>query len=200
MDEVDALDDGHRGGSGRSRSAAARTRSRRRTRFRRSRSFDPETLDFEMNVDWLLRPPAASAARRSCRSSLAKMAQMTLRLLPRQVLLRHRRHLGLLARAQLLPPRVRHGAGVHGRDAGPRDRPERDQDAPRQGMAEFLEKNADKRRPLAGGLPRPAPRSRRRAVADPPAGRRRSTTAGTRREGYAAPEVTLAPAGVVEKK
>ena len=48
---------------------------------------------------------------------------------PDKALLRHRRHLRLLARAQLLPARLRHGAGLHRRDAGSRDRPERDQEA-----------------------------------------------------------------------
>ena len=43
----------------------------------------------------------------------------------RQELLRHRRHLDVRARAELLPARLRHGAGLHGGDARSRDRPER---------------------------------------------------------------------------
>ena len=43
----------------------------------------------------------------------------------RQELLGHRRHLDVRARAELLPARLRHGAGLHGRDARSRGRPER---------------------------------------------------------------------------
>ena len=43
----------------------------------------------------------------------------------RQGVLGHRRRRRVRARAQLLPARLRHGAGVHGRDARSRDRPER---------------------------------------------------------------------------
>ena len=46
----------------------------------------------------------------------------------RQGVLRHRRHRRVRARAQLLPARLRHGAGVHGGDARPCDRAERDQE------------------------------------------------------------------------
>ena len=45
---------------------------------------------------------------------------------PRQGVLRHRRHLDVRPGAELLPARLRHGAGVHGGDARSRDRAERD--------------------------------------------------------------------------
>ena len=84
---------------------------------------DPETLEFEMNVDGLRlerrpgRPghPAAVAGE-----DVADDARV-----PREELLRHRRHLRLRPRAELLPARLRHGAGVHRGDARPRRRPER---------------------------------------------------------------------------
>ena len=131
---------------------------------------DPETLDFEMNVDGYtssggLGGPAILPL------ALAKMAQMT-RAFPDKSFsgiggisdFSHALNYFLLG--------LRHRAGVHGRDAGPRDRPERDQDAQagdgrvpreerRQGMA------------LAGGLPRPEARPRRAAVTDPPSEPRR---------------------------
>ena len=107
----------------------------------------------------------------------------------RQELLRDRRHLRLLAGAELLPARLRHGAGLHGGDARSRDRAERHQGAavgdagvPRQARRQGLA--------LARRLPRPAPRPHRRALARSSAPTRRNTTAATSAEGYAAPTAT----------
>ncbi len=50
----------------------------------------------------------------------------------RQGVLRHRRRRRVRPRAQLLPARVRHGAGLHGGDARPGDRAERDPAAERR--------------------------------------------------------------------
>ena len=91
---------------------------------------DPETLEFEMNVDGLVSSGGLGGPA-ILPLSMAKMAQLT-QALPRQVVLRHRRHRGVRARAQLLPARLRHGAGVHGGDARSRDRPERHQGAARR--------------------------------------------------------------------
>ena len=128
---------------------------------------DPESLEFEVNVEGKvsyggLGGPAILPL------SLAKMAQMTTAF-PDEQLLRHRRHLGVLAGAELLPARVRHGAGLHRGDAGSRDRPERDQgaavgnagvprEARRQGLA------------FARRHPRPPPRPHRRALRNQAAG------------------------------
>ena len=76
---------------------------------------DPETLEFEMNVDGLVSPGGLGGPA-ILPLSLAKMAQMT-QAFPDQVVFRHRRHRRVRARTQLLPARLRHGAGLHGRDA-----------------------------------------------------------------------------------
>ena len=99
--------------------------------------------------------------------SMAKMAQLT-QAFPGQGVLRHRRHRRLRARAELLPARVRHGAGVHGGDARSRDRAERDQAAHRRACGEAMERHGWKTLEDFRGMP---PRSRRRALADPPARR-----------------------------
>ena len=99
--------------------------------------------------------------------SLAKMAQLT-QAFPDKAFSGHRRHRRVRARAELLPARLRHGAGVHGGDARSRDRAERDQAAASPGMAAAMERHGWT---IARGLPRPAPRSRRRALEDPAARR-----------------------------
>ena len=81
---------------------------------------DPETLEFEMNVDGLVSSGGLGGPA-ILPLSLAKMAQMT-RAFPEKSFSGHRRHLRLPPRAQLLPARLRHGAGVHGGDARPRGR------------------------------------------------------------------------------
>ena len=79
---------------------------------------DAETLEFEMNVDGLVSSGGLGGPA-ILPQSIAKMAQMT-RAFPDKALLGDRRHLRLLARPQLLPPRLRHGAGLHRGHAGPR--------------------------------------------------------------------------------
>ena len=59
--------------------------------------------------------------------SLAKMAQLT-QAFPDKAFSGIGGIADVRARAQLLPARLRHGAGVHGGDARSRDRPERDQE------------------------------------------------------------------------
>ena len=105
----------------------------------------------------------------------------------RQGVLRHRRHRRVRARAELLPARLRHGAGLHGGDARSRDRPERDHSAARRAWRAAMERHGwttledfrglrrDRvvahskiRRPDAEGVsrrlrrPKATPRSRRR--------------------------------------
>ena len=84
--------------------------------------FDPETLEFEVNVDGYVSSGGLGGPA-ILPLSLAKMAQLT-QAFPGQGVLRHRRRRRVRARAQLLPARLRHGAGLHGRDARSRDRPE----------------------------------------------------------------------------
>ena len=72
-------------------------------------------------------------------------------------LFRHRRHLDVRARAELLPARVRHGPGVHGGDARSRDRPERHQGARTPGWRAFSRRTptrAGPRSPTVVGLRR----------------------------------------------
>ena len=78
-------------------SAAAPTRSSRRTRSRRCRSIDPETLEFEINVDGLVSSGGLGGPA-ILPMSLANMARMTQRV-SRPRVLRHRRRLRLLAGA-----------------------------------------------------------------------------------------------------
>ena len=84
---------------------------------------DPETLEFEMNVDGLVSSGGLGGPA-ILPLSLAKMAQLT-QAFPDDGVLRHRRHRRVRSRAQLLPARVRNGAGVHCGNARSRDWPER---------------------------------------------------------------------------
>ena len=90
---------------------------------------DPETLEFEMNVDGRVSSGGLGGPA-ILPQALAMMSQMT-RAFPDAVVLRHRRHLGLRPRAELLPARLRHGAGLHRRDARSRRRPQRHRAAAR---------------------------------------------------------------------
>ena len=102
---------------------------------------DAETLEFEMNVDGLRldrRPRRPGDPAAVAREDVAADAGVS-----RQGVLRHRRHLELRARAELLPARLRHGAGLHRGDARSRDRPERDPRSCIDGLTRFLEKHAD---------------------------------------------------------
>ena len=70
---------------------------------------DPETLEFEMHVDGSCRaaasadPPSSAVAREDVAADAGVSGQ---------VVLGHRRHLRVRARAQLLPARMRHRPGV----------------------------------------------------------------------------------------
>ena len=84
---------------------------------------DPETLEFEMNVDGFVSsgglggpaiPPLVAGEGGAAHEGVS-----------RQVVLGHRWHRRVQSRAQLLPPRLRHGPGVHRGDARSRCRPER---------------------------------------------------------------------------
>ncbi len=103
---------------------------------------DPETLEFEMNVDGRVSSGGLGGPA-ILPQSLAKMSQMT-RAFPDESVLRHRRHLGLRPRAELLPARLRHGAGVHRRDARPRRRPECHRAAARRARAPSSTRHADR--------------------------------------------------------
>ena len=159
---------------------------------------DPETLDFEMNVDGFVSsgglggpgdPAVVDGEDGAAHAGVS-----------RQVVLGDRRRGGVRARAQLLPARVRDGAGLHGCDARSRDRPERPQAAARgddgHDGASRLE---DARR-----LPRHEAEPGRRALEDP-APRRQGVSrwirgGGLRRRGtVASPMSTSHGAGGTEE-
>ena len=88
---------------------------------------DPETLEFEMNVDGYVSSGGLGGPAilpQSTRQAVADDAGVS-----RAKLFRHRRDLRLQPRAQLFPTRLRHGAGVHRRDARSCRRPKRHQEA-----------------------------------------------------------------------
>ena len=101
---------------------------------------DPETLEFEMNVDGLRlerRPgrsghPAAVAGEDGADDAARS---------PTQAFSGIGGIAEFGARAELLPPRLRHRAGVHGGDARPRRRPERDQAPDRRAWRSSMERN-----------------------------------------------------------
>ena len=121
---------------------------------------DPETLEFEMNVDGFVSSGGLGGPA-ILPLSLAKMAQLTTGV-PRQVVLGHRRHRRVQSRAELLPPRLRHGPGVHRGDARSCGRPERRETfADRDDRDDGSARVEDARR-----LHRPAPRAHRGSLAD----------------------------------
>jgi dihydroorotate dehydrogenase len=126
---------------------------------------DSDTLEFEVQVDGFvstgeLGGPAILPL------SLAKMSQLT-QALPDRELLRHRRHLDVRSRPELLSAGVRHGAGLHRRDAGSCDRPEHHQGPERRTRA--LSRKARRQGMDAGRrLRRTSPRPGRAAIEDPP--------------------------------
>ena len=137
---------------------------------------DPETLDFEMNVDGLVSSGGLGGPA-ILPQSLAKMSQLT-NAFPDKRVLRHRRHQHVRARPQLHAARLRHGAGLHRGDARSRDRANRDQEPDRRHAAV----HGEARLRVARGLPRHAPRQRRRALADSTA-RRQGVPRRSRRRG-----------------
>ena len=88
---------------------------------------DPETLEFEMNVDGYVSSGGLGGPA-ILPQSLAKMAQMT-QAFPDKAFSGIGGIADVRARAELLPARLRHRAGLHGGDARPRHRPERDRRA-----------------------------------------------------------------------
>ena len=90
---------------------------------------DPQTLEFEVNVDGYVSSGGLGGPA-ILPLSLAKMSQLT-QAFPDKSFSGIGGIAELRARAQLLPARLRHRAGVHGRDARPRDRAERDPAADR---------------------------------------------------------------------
>ena len=91
---------------------------------------DPETLEFEMNVDGRVSSGGLGGPA-ILPQALAMMSQMT-RAFPTGLVLGHRRHLRFRPRPQLLHARLRHRPGLHRRDARPRRWTERDQAAARR--------------------------------------------------------------------
>ncbi len=85
---------------------------------------DPDTLEFEVNVDGYVSSGGLGGPA-ILPQSLAKMAEMTAGV-PGPGVLGHRRDLHVRPRAQLLPARLRDGPGGDGGDARPRDRAQRD--------------------------------------------------------------------------
>ena len=103
---------------------------------------------------------------------------------PRQGVFGNWRHRGVRARAQLLSPRVRHRAGVHGGDARPCNRPERDQVAHcRHGRRDGTPWMGQPRR-----LPRYSARPNRAPLANSTS-RRQGVSRWIRCEKYAAEDV-----------
>ena len=136
---------------------------------------DPETLEFEINVDGLVSSGGLGGPA-ILPMSLANMAQMT-QAFPDRSFSGHRRHVRLRPGALLFPAGLRHGAGVHRRDARPGRRAQRHQAAarrpgrvPRAACGGGLDQGRE--------LPRPPARSGRAAVGDPAARTRRSYHAG----------------------
>ena len=97
----------------------------------------------------------------------------------RQELFGNRRDLDLRARAELLPARLRHRAGLHGGHARSRDRAERDPRA-ESGAGALPREARGQRLDAPRRLRRPAPRPRRGPVAHP-AARREEVPAATKR-------------------
>ena len=91
---------------------------------------DPETLEFEINVDGLVSSGGLGGPA-ILPMSLAKMAQMT-QAFPDKSFSGIGGVSDFSQALSLLPARLRHGAGVHGGDARPGGRTERDQAAERR--------------------------------------------------------------------
>ena len=147
---------------------------------------DPETLEFEMNVDGYVSSGGLGGPA-ILPQSLAKMAQLT-QAFPDRAFSGIGGIADVRARAELLPARLRHGAGVHGGDARSRDRAERDQGAHRRGCSDFDASGT--RLDVARGFPRLPPRSRRDALARSVGPKPRTTTAATTPKGYAPQKAT----------
>ena len=113
---------------------------------------DPETLEFEVNVDGLVSTGGLGGPA-ILPLSLAKMSQMT-QAFPDRSFSGIGGISDLRARAELLPARLRDGPGLHGGDARSRHRPERHPGAACRAWREFLEKNAAPRLEDARRLPR----------------------------------------------
>ena len=149
---------------------------------------DPETLEFEVNVDGYVSSGGLGGPA-ILPLSLAKMAQLT-QAFPDKAF----SGIGGVAEfahaLELLPARLRHGAGLHRGDARSRDRPDGAQD-PAVGHAGG---DGAARLVVARGFPRRDARPRRRALEDSPAGRR-GVSRRLRREGYAAAETRAGAAG-----
>ena len=118
---------------------------------------DPETLEFEMNVDGLVSSGGLGGPA-ILPQSLAKMAQLT-KAFPDKAFSGIGGISRVRARAQLLPARLRHRAGLHRGDARSRHRPERHQGPLIDGMRQ-LPASASRGLALARGLPRAAARQR----------------------------------------
>jgi dihydropyrimidine dehydrogenase (NAD+) subunit PreA len=118
--QADALDDRHRRGGARVAGGGADAIVSSNT-FPSLPLIDPLTLEFEVNVDGYVSsgglggPAILPHVAREDRADDERRS-------PTRVL-GHRRDRRVRARAELLPARLRHGAGLHRRDAGPRDRP-----------------------------------------------------------------------------
>ena len=138
---------------------------------------DPETLDFEMNVDGLVSSGGLGGPA-ILPQSLAKMSQLT-KAFPDKRVLGHRRHQHLRARAQLHAARLRHGAGLHRGDARSRDRADRDQEPDRRHAAVHGEARLRSRSRISAACAAATSSSTRR-FAGPKA---RSTTAATTPKG-----------------
>ena len=100
---------------------------------------DPETLEFEINVDGLVSSGGLGGPA-ILPLALAKMAQLT-QGFPDQELFRHRWHLGFHPGAVVLPARLRNRSGLHGGDARSGRRAECHQ-APAHGLDKFIEEHA----------------------------------------------------------
>ncbi len=129
LGQADAVDDRHR-----RRSARRVPRRRRRHRVvehlsvaAAHRSRDARVRDERRRLRVERRPRRTGDPAAVDRQDGAADAGVS-----RPGVLGHRRHLDLRARAQLLPARLRHGAGVHRGDARSRHRPQRDQGADRR--------------------------------------------------------------------
>ncbi len=141
---------------------------------------DPDTLDFEVNVEGLVSSGGLGGPA-ILMQSLAKMAQLT-QAFPDREFCGRGRHLGLAGRALLLPARLRHRAGGHGGHARPCHRPQRHPRADR-GHERVPRPACRAGLALAGRLPRLSTGRRRAPCADRPAGRGAASRGGRGRRG-----------------
>ena len=149
---------------------------------------DPETLQFEVNVDGYV-SSGGMGGPAILPLSLAKMAQLT-QAFPDKAFSGIGGVAAVRARAELFPARVRHRAGLHRGDARSRDRA----DGPQDAAVRHAGGDGAARLVVARGLPRGDARSRRGPFEESGVRTPGRITAATRAKGTPPP---TSPAGAV---